>query len=63
MVLQGRVFEKLDKEWKSFKWNQKELDWICSRIALKDTMLDPSDHVTHPIAYIDQAKSYYFLGS
>ena len=63
LVLQSRVFEKLSQEWKQFKWDETELDWICSRIAQKDTMLDPSKFYTHPIAYIDNAKNYYFLES
>ena len=40
LVLQSRVFERLSQEWKQFKWDETELDWICSRIAEKDTMLD-----------------------
>ena len=63
LVLQSRVFEKLSQEWKQFKWDETELDWICSRIAQKDTMLDLSKFYTHPIAYIDNAKNYYFLES
>ena len=63
LVLQSRVFEKLSQEWKQFKWDETELDWICSRIAQKDTMLDPSKFYTHPIAYIDNAKNYYSLES
>ena len=35
LVLQSRVFEKLSQEWKQFKWDETELDWICSRIAEK----------------------------
>ena len=63
LVLQSRVLEKLSQEWKQFKWDETELDWICSRIAQKDTMLDPSKFYTHPIAYIDNGKNCYFLES
>ena len=35
LVLQSRVFEKLSQEWKQFKWDETELDWICSRTAEK----------------------------
>ena len=56
----GTIVEILRKQ---FKWDETELDWICSRIAEKDTMLDPSKFYTQPIAYIDNVKNYYFLES
>ena len=62
-ILQSRLFEKLEQERKILKWDEKELDWICSRIRLKDSMIDPSDFITNPVAYIVQGKSYYFLES
>ena len=36
LLLQSRVFEKIHLEWRTFKWDEKELYWICSRIHSKD---------------------------
>ena len=60
-LIQQRVFEKLQNEYKLFKWDEKELEWICSRIRLKDSMVDPLTFVFNPIAYIVQGQNYYFL--
>ena len=62
-IIQQRVFERLEKEYKIFKWDEKELEWVCSRIRFKDFMVDPLNFILNSIAYIVQAKSYYFLES
>ena len=61
LILQSQIFEKIHLEWKDFKWDEKELDWICSRIHSKDPMVDPSKFNSNSIAYVDHLKSYYFL--
>ena len=53
LLLQSRVFHKIHLEWRSFKWYEKELDWICSRIHSKDPVVDPLKFNLNPIAYID----------
>lgn len=58
LVLQARVFEKLDIEWKTFKWDEKELKWICSSITSKDPMVDTSNFHLNLIAYIEHARTY-----
>ena len=60
LLLQSRVFEKIHLEWRTFKWKEKELDWICSRIHSKDPVVDPSKFNLNPIVYIDHLKTYYF---
>ena len=63
LVFQSRIFEKIYLEWKELKWDQKELNWICSRIYHKDPIVDPSQFDSNPIAYVDHLKNYYFLES
>ena len=63
LLLQSRVFEKIHLEWRTFKWDEKELDWICSCIHSKDPVVDPSTFNLSPMAYIDHLKTYYFLES
>ena len=63
LLLQSRVFEKIHLEWRTFKWHEKELDWICSRIHSKDPVVHPSKFNLNPIGYIDHLKTYYFLES
>ena len=43
--LQDRLFEKLIAEYKLFKWDKAELDWICGEIEANNLMLndEPSD--------------------
>ena len=59
------MHEKLLQQWREFKWNEAELEWIVSRILIKDTILDPSEFITHPIAYVDhhsplKKKNFFF---
>ena len=63
LLLRSCIFEKIHLEWRIFKWDEKELDWICSRIHAKDSVVDPSKFNLNPIAYIDHLKTYYFLES
>ena len=63
LLLQSLVFEKIHLEWGTFKWDEKELDCICSRIHSKDPLIDLSKFNLNPIAYIDHLKTYYFLES
>ena len=63
LLLQSRVFEEIHLEWRTFKWDEKELDWICSCIHSKDPVVDRSKFNLNPIAYIDHLKTYYFLES
>ena len=35
LVLQSRIREKIDLEWKEFKWDQNELDWIFLVFIIK----------------------------
>ena len=62
-VLQSRIFEKIYLKWKEFKWDEKQLNWICSRILSKDPVGDPSKFDSNAIAYVDHVKTYYFLES
>ena len=59
------MHEKLLQQWREFKWNEAELEWIVSRILIKDTVLDPSEFITHPIAHVDHhsplKKKIFFL--
>ena len=57
IILQSRVFEKIYQEWNQFKWDEKELNWICSRIHSKDPIVDPSKFDSNPIAYVDHLKN------
>ena len=50
-------FEKLQEEWKKFKWEMDELNWICYDIANNYSMLDPSNFEYYQIAYLDHAKT------
>ena len=63
IILRSRVFEKIQQEWNQFKWDKKELNWICSRIHSKDPIVDPSKFDSNPISYVDHLKNYYFLES
>ena len=48
-------FEKLQEEWKKFKWEIDELNWICFG------MLDPSNFKYYQIAYLDHGKTCFYL--
>ena len=61
IVLSWRVYEKLKKEWLEWKWNIAELDWICTALDCKCSMLDPYNFVDQPIAYTDDAKTCFLL--
>lgn len=60
-VLSWRINEKLKKEWVKYKWDVNELKWIISAIENKFSMLDPNKFVNMPIAYVDHAKTCFFL--
>ena len=38
-----------------------ELDWICTALDHKCSMLDPYNFVDQPIAYIDHAETCFLL--
>ena len=61
IVLSWRVYEKLKKEWLEWIWDIAELDWICTALDCKCSMLDPYNFVDQPIAYIDDAKTCFLL--
>ena len=48
LILHSTVHEKLLQQWREFKWNEAELEWIVSRILIKNTILDTSEFITHP---------------
>ena len=60
-VLPWRINEKLKKEWVKYKSDVNELKWIISAIENKFSMLDPNKFVNMPIAYVDHAKTCFFL--
>ena len=59
--LQDRLHEKLIVEYKSFKFDEAELDWICEEIEANNLMLNPFDFTENPMAFIVHAQSCYFL--
>ena len=61
IVLSWRVYEKLKKEWLEWIWDIAELDWICTALDCKCSMLDPYNFVDQPIAYIDDVKTCFLL--
>ena len=60
-VLSWEVYEKLKQEWLKFKWDLDELDWIVFALDYKYSMLNPTNFVNTPIAYVDHAKTCFFL--
>lgn len=61
LILLWRIYEKLKNEWLEFNWNLDELDWICFAFENNNSMLDPNNFVNTPIAYVDHAKTCFFL--
>ena len=61
LILTLSVFEKLQEEWKKFKWEMDELNWICYGVANNYSMLDPSNFEYDQIAYLDHAKTCFYL--
>ena len=39
IILSWRVYEKLKNEWLEWKWDIAELDWICTALDRKCSML------------------------
>ena len=44
-----------------FKWEMGELNWICYGITNNYSMLDPSNFEYDQIAYLDHAKTSFYL--
>ena len=61
LILTLSVFEKLQEEWKKFKWEMDELNWICYGIDNNYSILDPSNFEYDQIAYLDRAKICFYL--
>ena len=43
------------------KWDIAELDWICTALDRRSSMLDPYNFVDQPIAYAIHAKNCFNL--
>ena len=61
IILSWRVYEKIKKEWIEMKWDIAELDWICTALDRRSSMLDPYNFVDQPIAYVIHAKNCFHL--
>ena len=53
--------KKLIAEYKQFKWDEAELDWVCGEMERNNSMLHPSHFTENPFAYIVHAQNCYFL--
>ena len=58
---QDRIYEKLIAEYKQFRWDEAELDWVCGEIERNNSILDPTHFTENPYAFIFHAQNYYFL--
>ena len=56
-----RLYQKIKKQWIKYKWDVNESEWIISALENKCSMLDPNKFVNTPIAYVDHAKTCFFL--
>ena len=61
LILTMTVYERLKKEWINHKWEIDELNWICHALDHNDSMCDPSNFETRQIAYLDHAKTCFYL--
>ena len=43
------------------KWDIAELDWTCTALDCRSSMLDPHNFVDQPIAYVIHAKKCFHL--
>ena len=53
--------KKLIAEYKQFKWDEAELDWVCGEMERNNSMLQPSHFTENPFVYIVHAQNCYFL--
>ena len=58
---QDRIYKKLIAEYKQFKWDKAELDWVCGEMERNNSMLDPFHFAEGPFAFIVHAQNCYFL--
>ena len=58
---QDRIFKKLIAEYKRFKWDKAESDWVCGEMERNNSVLDPFYFTEVPFAFIIHAQNCYFL--
>ena len=55
------MYEKIKKVWVEMKWDIAELDWICTALNRRSSMLNPYSFVDQPIADVIHAKNCFHL--
>ena len=58
---QDRIYEKLIAEYKQFKWNKAELDWLCGKMERNSSMLNSFHFSEGAFGFIVHAQNCYFL--
>ena len=58
---QDRIYEKLIAEYKLFKWDKAEFDWLCSEMERSNSMLNPFHFSEGVFGFIVHVQNCYFL--
>ena len=58
---QDRIYEKLIAEYKQFKWDKAELDWLCGEMERNNSMLNPFHFSEGAFGFIVHGQNCYFL--
>ena len=61
MGWQDRIFKKLIAEYKQFRWDEAELDWVCGEMERNNSMLDPFHFAEGPFALLFMPETVIFL--